>query len=272
MLRGVQSRHPVSQRGVTLVELLVGLLVGLIVLAGITNVFVASIRANAVTLGGAKLNHEVRTVAEIVSSDLRRSGFHQPALTPSGGAQGVDNTAWASIELSADGSCVRFRYNDSNPLDANAAPQPTFGFRRVEIGGVGVVAMEVARTDRDCANWPATAIDERLTDERRVNITDFTLRTTGSRCYNLDRRDLEDPDAQALSDWSWTAADDFSFPCDEAAVDAAVTAGLAESGDLLVESRQLRLVVTGAAVGSELQTTVESGIHLPNNRRLRVPE
>jgi len=281
-LRQGESSMRSSRRakGLTLVELMVGMLVGMILTAAVISVYVASIRSNGAVLTMAQLNHEVRSVAEIVANDIRRAGFDN--ITNNRTLADLQND-YDRIAISSTGDCVRFGYNRS------VAALRSFGFRRVvHNDGIGVIEMKFAADDTTCANW-GSANSAALTDERRVDITEFRLRTSdpdappeeGSRCFNLALRGPAE-EAPELDFWSWLAddPDTAAFPCDRADLGTSKASPVAventQEGDLLVEHRQLFLTVTGratspagrAGTGQPLETTFTTEIRVPNNRRL----
>jgi Tfp pilus assembly protein PilE len=279
-LRQRESSMRSSRRtkGLTLVELMVGILVGMILMAAVISVYVASIRSNGAVLTMAQLNHEVRSVAELVANDIRRAGFDN--ITNSRTLANLQND-YDRIEISDSGDCVRFGYDRS--VDA----LESFGFRRVEgADGIGVIEMKFTADDTTCANW-GSSNSAALTDERRVDITEFQLRTAdedaapeeGSRCFNLALRGPSEP-PPALELWSWLALDGAAFPCSRSdlGVEGASPEAIAntQDGDLLVEHRQLFLTVTGratspagrAGTGQPLEATFTTEVRVPNNRRL----
>lgn len=69
-----------SQRGVSLIELLIGCAVGLLVAGGATRLFVEHLRDSRRLLLEARLHQDLRAAAALVARDLRRAGFWQQAL------------------------------------------------------------------------------------------------------------------------------------------------------------------------------------------------
>jgi len=277
---GIRSRRRSS--GLTLVELMIGILVGMILMSAVISVYVASIRSNTAVLTMAQLNHEVRSVAEVVANDIRRAGFDNVTSTRT--LADLQND-YDRIAVSSTGDCVRFGYNRS------VAALESFGFRWVEgADGIGVVEMKVAADDTSCDSW-GSSNSAALTDERRVDITEFRLSTSdpslvpqdgqGSRCFNLALRGAGE-EIPELDQWSWVADDPgaAAFPCDRADLGTSGASpepvAKTQHGDLLVEHRQLFLTVTGqatnpagqAGTGQPLETTITTEIRIPNNRRL----
>jgi prepilin-type N-terminal cleavage/methylation domain-containing protein len=62
-----------SCRGVTLVELLVGLVVGAILILAVIAAWSLSARTAAFTLSSSRLNHDLRAMMQTMSQDLRRA-------------------------------------------------------------------------------------------------------------------------------------------------------------------------------------------------------
>jgi prepilin-type N-terminal cleavage/methylation domain-containing protein len=83
-------------RGVTLVELMVGLAVGAIVLLAVVTAWGYSVRTSVYGMEAARLHHDLRSTMQIISQDLRRADG------------GVDMPATRAVRFSADGSCVTY--------------------------------------------------------------------------------------------------------------------------------------------------------------------
>ena len=64
-----------QQAGVTLVELMIGLLVGLIVIAAGMNIFTTSIKGQTDNINLTRLNQDMRAMMDIMVRDIRRAGF-----------------------------------------------------------------------------------------------------------------------------------------------------------------------------------------------------
>ena len=95
-------------RGVTLVELLVGLAVGGIVLLAVVSAWGYSVRASTYTMEAARLHNDLRSTMQIISQDLRRADG------------GVNVDPDRAVRFSADGKCIKY-FVQGNPRGARFA-------------------------------------------------------------------------------------------------------------------------------------------------------
>lgn len=117
---------PRRQRGLSVVELMVAVTVGLIVLSGVTAMLVNSLQANNDTVRASRLNQELRAVMDLVVRDLRRAGYRGDYASYFGllaAGQTFSNT----VAVSADGTRLDFSYD----LDADGtfSDAERFGYR-----------------------------------------------------------------------------------------------------------------------------------------------
>lgn len=153
------------QRGLSLVELMVGMVIGLVILAAAGTMYIASARTGRDTLASAQLNITLRGAMEVMADEIRRAGY---SLAGGRNSAFMNRTAgtFSDLNVSADGTCVEFSYDaDGDGALANAEYA---GFRirngavQMRDGGAGVVA--------DCVNGTWSAI----TDPGSVLITNHT--------------------------------------------------------------------------------------------------
>ncbi len=67
------------QNGMTIIELMVGMAVGLLILLGVTTVYINTLHTSANTLGGSRLNQEMAAIMNIMVNDIRRAGYWEAA-------------------------------------------------------------------------------------------------------------------------------------------------------------------------------------------------
>lgn len=112
--------------GFSLIELMVGLAIGLILLTAMMALVVSVLRANADVVASARLNQEGRAIGDIIHRELKRARYNGLYLSfvgagaspsnPFGAVTGAD----ASLPL-VDDDCIKFSYDadDDGSLDAN---------------------------------------------------------------------------------------------------------------------------------------------------------
>ena len=96
-------------RGFTLIELMVALVLGLVVIGGVMGVFISTYQANAQNIKSVRLNEEMRAVMSMMTRDIRRAG-----------GRGFDWTATIDWYVTNDfaatgGNWVVSRYSNSYP-------------------------------------------------------------------------------------------------------------------------------------------------------------
>jgi type IV pilus assembly protein PilW len=150
-------------RGFSLVELLVGLTVGLLIAAGATAFLATTLREHRGVLLESRLMQDLRTAADLVARDLRRAGYW--AAAPEGawlpGTRATTANPYAAVTpVAAASDAVGFAYSrdatENDALDANEQ----FGFR---LRG-GAIQMQLG-----AGNWQA------LTDASTLVVTTFSV-------------------------------------------------------------------------------------------------
>lgn len=182
----VRRRLQHASRGLSIVELMVGITISLFILAGASLVLTTQLDHNRRLLLEAQVQQDLRTTADMISRDVRRAGFWGkaycqvwPAQAPA--AQGGDPVncpaqpnPYAGFELTA--APARLEYDRSTDFEGgnafnadddrvdNAAlrPREHVGFRFNETGGT--IDYLVGNN-----NWQA------LTDPAVIRITQFTM-------------------------------------------------------------------------------------------------
>jgi len=163
------------QRGLSLVELMVGIAVGLFVVAGATLLVSNQLGDNRRLLLETQIQQDLRAAADIIVRDLRRSGYWGAAESGiwHAGAVAVSTNPYTAITPTVSGaaaSAVTFDYSRGVENGTVEAIEQS-GFRLTN----GVIQMRVG------GNW------QPLTDDRTLRITGFqvTLNTQslGLSCF-----------------------------------------------------------------------------------------
>jgi len=109
-----RESYGTRQRGLSLVELMVGIAVGLFVVAGASLVVSTQLGDNRRLLLETQLQQDLRAAMDIVTREIRRAGAHdQSALTvwnPAPGAPPVIANNFAAIDVTEDGDEIVLRY------------------------------------------------------------------------------------------------------------------------------------------------------------------
>lgn len=98
--------------GFSLVELMVGLVAGMIVVGAVLAFTVSSLRANADYVGSARLMQELRNVSQYVNSELRRAGYDEDSMAylASGSTQ-TSEFAPILVDTTTGANCIIYAYD-----------------------------------------------------------------------------------------------------------------------------------------------------------------
>ena len=144
-----------AQRGLSLIELMIGLAIGLFITAIGGTLLASHVRENRSLLLEARLMQDLRTAADVITRDLRRAGQWGGASSGvwlAGTTNVIANPYAAVSPDSAASDAVSFRYSrdatENNVVDSNEQ----FGFRlrngtiEMLLGGSGWQALTDAGT------------------------------------------------------------------------------------------------------------------------------
>lgn len=253
----------VKQRGLSLIELLISMTIGLIVLGAASSVFVTTVTNSSASIANSRLNQELMTLMSVMVQDIRRAGYWKnagaaPAQNPFSTADETALTVRPSMAApdsdSTFGACILYAYdsNDSGTLES----ENIFGFRLNN----GVVQMRLAGSltnSSHCNNTGDNWGD--LTDRNLVNVTNLTFDTADSTapstCLNIREPDGLDNGGDSGVD------DDKEFDCYDPL--SVPTVG---SGDITVETRQIAIKVEGQLVGDpDVRVSVTQLVRVRND-------
>jgi type IV pilus assembly protein PilW len=151
------------QRGLSLVELMIGLALGLFITAAGFSVLVGQWREHRSAITAMRLMQDLRSASDVITRDLRRAGhWADPtvALSASVASGAVANPYAAFVPASAASDAARFAYSrdavENHLLDGNEQ----FGLR-LRNGAIELLL--------GAGNWQA------LTDAGTLQVTAFSL-------------------------------------------------------------------------------------------------
>ncbi|MEQ1804906.1 MAG: hypothetical protein ABL900_05970 [Burkholderiaceae bacterium] len=150
-------------RGISLVELLVGLAVGLFIAAAGVTLMAGNLRENRALMLESRLMQDLRTASDIITRDLRRAGYWAGAVAavhvPVGSAVPVN--PYAAVAPSAAASdAVSFAFSRDATENHSVDSNEHFGFRLRR----DVIEMQLGN-----GNWQS------LTDPNTVVVSDFRV-------------------------------------------------------------------------------------------------
>ena len=282
-----------TNKGFTLVELMVAVAISLVVLLAAGFMFSTTLKSSHANLRSVTLEQDLNTISEIMASELRRAGYWDDAMnndplanaTVSGAAAPYNTYVHLSLPSA---TCATYYYdaNSDHTVDNNE-------LRAFQLNGTDL------QMRRSCSSGFATCMGscqvgdwETVNEESLVEITALSFSSTGSRCVNLSA------DADRYFDF-WTvtnaAATDFRCPCtndtdiangycdhDPGAAatgncPANFSAGSCAStppqtGDRLVSSRQVNFTIAARSEeDTAITKTISTSVKIANDHWMRLP-
>jgi len=256
------------QQGLTLIELMIGLLVGSIITAGAISVFNNTLKSNSDNLNLARINQDLRGMMDIMVRDIRRAGYvtDQPGFNdnlPAGNVDGINDDLTnnpffdsetvitpqtTDITVLDDGSCILYAYNRDNDSPATVAGNERLGFK---LQDNQLKMRKNGATNDDCSNgleW------ENIT-EPEVEITQLDFNLTEDA---YDVTSMITDVVPAGGDGFWDGDDNHNGTCDTG--EACRTCTLDGSPDpACIFTRSVDISLTGrlAADHAVFQTITE---------------
>ena len=252
------------QQGMTLVELMLSLAVGLIVMGSILSIYLSTVDNNARMLSNSKLNQELSALMNVMSNDIRRAGYWGNIPPADIGRPHVNpfaQTNDTALEVHAgnapqgetgSGDCVIYTY-DANG-DGVLDDDDIRGFRLNN----GVVQMRergdtaLNPTHDSCADGAGTWRD--VTDGSLISVTGLTFDLADSACVNTaEPNGVENGGDPAVID-------------DDEEADCYSVVPAAGGGDFTVESRQVLITIAGTLAGDPgVQRTLTQEVRVRND-------
>ena len=120
-------RKTKQQKGFTLLELMIAIILGLITVAAATTLYITTIQGSTVLARSARLNNDLSMILQTMTNDLRRAGYWggatadvDPSLNP--------HITDADIAIPTS-DCIVYSYDALEDATSTAAATELFGFR-----------------------------------------------------------------------------------------------------------------------------------------------
>lgn len=171
------------EKGYTLIELMIGLLVGLIVLSGVIYAFLATLLSSRDIVNSARLNAELSTLSGLIVGDVRRAGYW--ASTVASAASPFKNGT--DVDLAIIGTdCVLISYDrDEN---RTISDDERVGFKWVSAAGDSYIQRRSIGSVMSHCNEDSDNHWSDLTDRNFLFITNFSVASgsaPGGNCATL---------------------------------------------------------------------------------------
>jgi type IV pilus assembly protein PilW len=162
----------IRQKGMTLIEMMIALVLSLIVTGIVITMFSVSIGGHAQVIKTIRLNQDMRIAMDMMIRDIRRAGYWNSTSNPASNAHATAISG--SIPVGVFGNCVILSYDLDE--DGSSSAEEYFAYR---LNGSD---LEHYQTDgalaanADCTSPPANQWYD-LTDEETVQINSLTFET-----------------------------------------------------------------------------------------------
>ena len=176
--------HRARQAGATLMEVLVAMSISLVVTASMIALMANSLGTTGRIVKMTKLADDMRVAMQMMTRDVRRSNYNRDAILCYGNEDcATDGTLTAVgdvnlVDIDADGANECFWFLTDRNLDDYETAAEAGGFRRVPVGGVGVIEMWTGGATPDCSALPGSGGWVEITNPGDMNITSFVIDDT----------------------------------------------------------------------------------------------
>jgi prepilin peptidase dependent protein B len=162
---------PYNQQGISLLEILIAMVIGLIILSAALGMLVSMIKADSENVKTIQLNQELRGAMSLITRDIRRAGANRNAAanataTPPSNPFSVSGSTRLTIASNQQGdanSCIIYSYDSDETSEL-------YGFRLDSTDKT--VETRASGAACDASGW------NDLTDNNLVNITGLSFLDT----------------------------------------------------------------------------------------------
>jgi len=249
-----------KQIGLTLIEIMISLLIGLIVIGATINIYIATVGSSASIIKSARLNHDLDSVVSLMVNDIKRAGYWGGARVGADSRLNPFTAATTNLQIPA-ATCILYSYdaNSDGIVDANEY----YGFR---LTNNSVQMRKTGGTTADCTNgtW------EEFIDNNQLRITNLQFSVVPvagvlpatSRCLNVTNNNA-----------AANAPTPSGTPPAICAENLAATPSFTiASGDNLAEKRVINIQITGQLLNEAAVTkTLNASVTVRNSRLFQQP-
>lgn len=154
-----------NQQGLTLIEIMIAMLIGILMIGSVLTMFVTNVRSNSDNVAMIRLNQELRSVMGFISDEIKRAGY-------SGDLEETD----FNDDFALSANCLRYSYDEDG--DGNQDANERFGFRAIDSDGDSIPdTIQWARTNTDASPVcnAAAGAWQSVTEPTIANITSVDI-------------------------------------------------------------------------------------------------
>ncbi len=167
-----------KQAGMSLMEVLIAMSIGLVVTASMIALMANSLRSTARIINMTKLSDDMRTTMQMMTRDVRRSSYKANSMfcyANTNCRSAVDATVAGDITINGGNDCFTFLLDREWDSDGIVTNNDAGGFRRKTSGGVGVIEMWTGNAAPDCSVVAGTAGWVQITNPENMDIFVFSV-------------------------------------------------------------------------------------------------
>jgi type IV pilus assembly protein PilW len=164
MLR-IQTLRRATQRGLSMIELMVGLTLGMVVVVGGLSLFVSNAMTSRQLNRETRVNQDLRAAVDLIARDLRRAAYWGESLRGTVATSATSSTTTPNPyrAITAGTNQIEYRFSRDTTEDYTLGNNEQFGFRL----NAGAVEMKT-----DSTTWRA------VTDPASLTVTNFSITST----------------------------------------------------------------------------------------------
>lgn len=158
--------HPFRrQRGVTLIEMVVGIAISIVIIIVVLGIFSDTVTSSQRIIERGKLDRDLSSIMDIIAADVQRAGYWSNATSSS-----TNPFMSGTDDLTVSTNCITLSYDSAN--DGTVDDSDRFGYRLTN----GAIQFRPPGSTFSCTaastNW------NNLSDPNAITITAFNVTST----------------------------------------------------------------------------------------------
>lgn len=176
-----------NQTGLSLIEIMISLTIGLILLAAILSLYGVVVNSSTATLRSVRLNHDMEAIMNLMINEIRRAGYWGNATVNANSLENPFTSGKADINIPNTG-CILYSYDggtSTNESNGNIENNEYFGFK---LGNNNAIMMRLSITDPAASDSCDHGRWESFTNENEITITNLSFTSSillDDRCLNF---------------------------------------------------------------------------------------